>query len=518
MSETLRVYTRNDYKRRREKKGLLRRLLGVLLIFLAVILGLVLWISEDSHKVEEFLPTTNNFQVFFPNLMQNYDFLVNSQVWKFLDDKPELVKIKKFFAGQQGIPVWVVKHLICDFLYFSAEDFGNVNSYLVIIKLSRLGCVLETLYSHFWGGVEYDWAGGIGIYHSGTIGICHTRKGRVVILSPSRENVIKAVTKSQTEKTSLPVRLSERGNYEGIEAYGRWKPSFSIKGIEISDSSFSFSLTNTEIYLNAEVKLDYTKADEPWVALLSELIPGQLKHDNSEPLLFISAYTNIPWSTWINALDSSSASLDIQENTLNYNMQLTQLLREVLKVFENNFSVWVDSFYTDEIVPFIPRFAIGGKVSNSQGNKEALERIFNTPVIFLGEQQKFRPGKHSGECILSLLGSSQADITFSLNEDNFIISNADELKQWAYQLLSRDDNTPTVQGNILLKLKPNKLAENISKSLEPLLASKVIQIKDEGKYNNLLTKMRLINSIFLRLSFERSLCKLTAYINLTSPQ
>lgn len=518
MSETLRVYTRNDYKPRRKKNGLLRRLLGVLFFFLAIILGLVLWISEDSHKVEEFLPATNNFQLFFPNLMQNYGFLINSQLWKFLDDIPELAKIKKFLGGQQGIPVWVVRHLICDFLYFSAEDLGNVNSYLVIIKLSRLGCVLETLYSYFWDGVEYDWAGGIGIYHSRNFGICHTRKGRVVILSKYRENVIKAVTKAPTEKTSLPVRLSERENYEGIVAYGMWKPSFSIKGIEISDSTFSFSSSNTEIHLNAEVKLDYTKADEPWIALLSELVPGQLKLDNSESLLFLSAYTSIPCSTWIKALDSSSASLDIQENTLDNNMQLTRLLREVFKVFENNFSIWVDSFYTDEIIPFIPRFAIGGKVSISQGNKEAFERIFSTPVIFLGEPQKFRPGKKPGEYLLSLIGSSQTDLVFSISEDNFIISNADEMKQWAYQLLSRDDNTPTLQGNFLLKLKPNKLAENISKSLEPLLASKVIQIRDEEKYNTLLTKMRLIDSIFFRVSFDHSLCKLTAHINLALPQ
>ena len=513
MSETPRVYSRDLFRTTRRVNSFWKRLLGFIVVLFLVFLGWVFWISEDSHQVQEFLPATANFQIFSPNIMQNYEMLVNSPIWNFLDENPEINEVRKILAGERGIPVWVIKHLICDFLFFSAEDFSNANSYLVIIKLSRLGCVLENLYSVF-GDVEYDWAGGIGLYHSKPLGICHTRKGRIVILSPSRDQVIKAVTKTPNEKSPLPKQVGDSRSYEGLIAHGKWKPSFSIKGIEIPDSSFSLSLSSSEITLNAELKLNYD-ADEPWIALLSELTSGPLKDDSSDAMLFLTTYTNIPISTWLNAMEAPVATLEIQSPSQQINTDLPNLLKSTFRLFQNSFFIKVDTFYFDEIIPFIPRVAIGGKISPNEWNKY-LERILNTPVMFLGEPQKFRPGKESGEYVLSLLGSGQTDFIFSVNEEDFVITNAPEFKKWAFQQL--DDNTSTIQGNVLLKVKPSKFAENILKGIEPLLVSKVIQIKDEHKFNNFMNKLKLIEAITATASFQHDMCKLNAKIKLSPLQ
>lgn len=56
-------------------------------------------------------------------------------------------EVKKLLLDHQKIPLWVFKHLIYDFFYFSANDLKTFEDYLLIVRLSQIGCVLED-FSH----------------------------------------------------------------------------------------------------------------------------------------------------------------------------------------------------------------------------------------------------------------------------------------------------------------------------------------------------------------------------------
>lgn len=507
MSETLRVYTRYPYRGGKKRNSLWGKFLWFVLVIFVFVLSWALWISMDSHQVEEFLPPSPNFQIFTSDIIQNWDMLSNSPVWRLVEGDPNFENIRKFLSGEQGVPVWVTKHLICDFLYISAEDLAEPKTYLVIIKLSRLGSVIEYLYSMF-GDVKYDWAGGIGIIYSNSLNIYHTRKGRVVILSPNRRNVVEAVTNPTPVKPGILGKLEEKTGHRGITFYGRLSSPSSMFGIGISGVDFSLVLNTTDILLNADVSMNYN-IEDPWSALLSELTPGPIIDDPSEGLVYLGCYTNVPVMNWIKALEGPFVPIELPGNAEKTYLELPDLAKRVFGMFENGFFIKLDSFYFDEIIPFIPRMAIGGNLSQSEWEK-ASGQIFTIPVRFLGELQKFREGKSPREYTLSLIGSSQTDLIFFPDEGRLVISNSPQMVEWAHKTINSEIHK--VEGNLLFKINPERLSEDIEKVIKPLLDSNIIKIKDEKNFESVMSKLKLIKSVSLKISFNKTSSKINGQI------
>ncbi|MCX8066191.1 MAG: hypothetical protein N3G21_13660 [Candidatus Hydrogenedentes bacterium] len=509
MSETIRVYTRDLHSGRKKSNGFFGKLFWFVVVAFIFVSSWVLWISKDSHRPEEFLPPSPNFQIFSPNLMQNCDVLLKSSIWQFVDGNVELEQVRRFLSGEQGIPLWVTKHLICDFFYLSADELTDPKTYLVIIKLSRLGCVIEYLYT-LLGNVEYDWAGGIDLYYSSSLGVCHTRKGRLVILSSSRDNIIKVVTKSKKEKTALPERVSKRDNFMGIEAWGSMKPRYEMNGVELSGLKFSIDISESEIFTDGILDLKY-KIEEPWTLLFGELNPGKLRNSQIETPFFLGCYTNVPLRTWINAIEASKADLELLEPKKGEVIEITEVIKEIIRVFNDEFYISIDSFYFDEIVPFIPKVAFGGSIIREQWNLVS-QRVFNLPVLFQGEPQRFMSTNKVDEYRLPLIGSSEADWIFSCEGDTLVVGNSVEVREWLSTLLNNTSNWET--GNIILKIKPGLIIENVSKGLEPLVLSKLVRIRDEQKFNEVINKFKLVDAIVLKVLFEPNRCKFSSRVKL----
>ena len=86
--------------------------------------------------------------------------------------------------------------------------------------MSRIGCLTERFHGFY--GVEDDFAGGLALRYIPEMGAYYAVRGRVLVVSPSRDAVIRAVTLEQ--ETAMPEGDLERGLGESgtADVYGHF--------------------------------------------------------------------------------------------------------------------------------------------------------------------------------------------------------------------------------------------------------------------------------------------------------
>ncbi|HOV33944.1 MAG TPA: hypothetical protein PLX23_11350 [Candidatus Hydrogenedens sp.] len=516
MSETLRVYSEINRRRRKRKSSFIKFLLQIFLLIIILLVGWWLWLSRDLYPVEEFIPTSPNFQVFSPQLMQNHNILAQSALWTLVEPSSPAFEVKKLLLDHQKIPLWVFKHLIYDFFYFSANDLKTFEDYLLIVRLSQIGCVLEEFFS--WSSmVENDWAGGLNLKYLPRQKVYYARKGRILLLSPNRETLIQSITKKETDalRSVLTTELLE--NQEHYLAWGTVKPPWKDLQVFIPQISFYLAITPTQLGIKCETEIN-PDTETLWSILLAEIVSGPLQ-EPPDTLLSCSINTGVPLKTWIYNFETIPGTNDILTSINSSELSFTDWIKTFSPLVSNQFYIALNNFYTDEVVPFIPKYCV---VAKTQPNvcENDIQTIFNPSIIVLGEKNKAIPSSNTDEFIVPLIGSSQVDLHVQCSNDQLIFANNKELRDSLIEQIKSGENTTEGNYSFIIQLKPDKCISEINNVILVLTESNVLRFHSLEAVNNIFNKIKLFKEIKMKINLNKGKIKIigTTEFNSSSVQ
>ncbi|MFA6241418.1 MAG: hypothetical protein WC655_10835 [Candidatus Hydrogenedentales bacterium] len=196
MSDVVRNYTGQGrpLQRRRGQNystGLpWRRVLVTLVI---VLLVSFLWTTRDSFDITRCMPAGQRFSLVLADPVNNRSRIVQSQVWEAIPPSFGLAKALEPIQRNAGPPEWVLNNLIRGQLYLLGNDISSFSDVIGLTKMSRIGCLLERLH-WFMSGIESDYAGGLRLRKLTNSGMFYAVRGRILLFSPSRDELIRALT------------------------------------------------------------------------------------------------------------------------------------------------------------------------------------------------------------------------------------------------------------------------------------------------------------------------------------
>ncbi|MCC6488577.1 MAG: hypothetical protein IT364_13860 [Candidatus Hydrogenedentes bacterium] len=195
MSDVVRNYTGTGRsprsgKRRRAGRGVIRK---VILPVILLLLVMFLWLTRDSYDVTECLPAGQGFSVVLSDPLNTLDRAGQSRLWKAVPVQWSQQFSAQSLAQEAGMPDWVVNNLFHDRLFLFGNDTQHFSDVVAITRMTRIGTLLERFH-RISPGIERDFAGGLELRKVAESRVYYAVRGRLLILSPSREALIHTLT------------------------------------------------------------------------------------------------------------------------------------------------------------------------------------------------------------------------------------------------------------------------------------------------------------------------------------
>lgn len=195
MSEVQRFYTPPAGRGRRY--GATRRRgcgpLVWLLLLVGVPIAALWWLSRDSYPMASLLPPGQRYEVFANDVLNRRSKVAESRIWGAAAAFPGLAAIPGTLTQDLDVPEWVLNNLAPHACYLSGDDVRNFGDVLFVTKMTRIGCLLARAHRYF-PGTRSDSAGGIMLRYLADPGIYYAVRGRLLLVSRSRDVLIRAIT------------------------------------------------------------------------------------------------------------------------------------------------------------------------------------------------------------------------------------------------------------------------------------------------------------------------------------
>ncbi|NIA15798.1 MAG: hypothetical protein GWP08_17165 [Nitrospiraceae bacterium] len=197
MSGAVRSYTGTSQAKRRMRKtrGSRRGLGGCLVIILIAlaVAGIGLLLTRDTYPLERFLPSDAGYHLLAPNVLAKRAQLAESNLWGALPPALGLSKVREQLIGDLGVPEWALRNLAPGDCHFLGSDLTAFDDVLLVTHTTRVGCLLARA-GRFLPAVKRDRAGGLNLCYVPSAGLYYAARGRVLVVSRSRDALIHVLT------------------------------------------------------------------------------------------------------------------------------------------------------------------------------------------------------------------------------------------------------------------------------------------------------------------------------------
>ena len=203
MSDAVRSYTPRTHlplqprHRKTRKKG---RGCGAAL-FLAVLVvvgGVFWWLTRDTYPLERLIPADQKYQLFAADVLTKRGKVAESEAWRAIPPSLEWSNIPQKLAEDFGMPQWILNNLLPGTCHVSGNALEAFSDVLFVTKTTRIGCLLGKL-SRFLPMSEHDVAGGLHLRRLAGQDLYYAVRGRLLLVSPSRDALIRALTVRQED-------------------------------------------------------------------------------------------------------------------------------------------------------------------------------------------------------------------------------------------------------------------------------------------------------------------------------
>lgn len=215
MSDVVRVYNRamSLGNRRGRTRRVVLSLLGVVLLWLV-------WTTRDSQPMGKLIPAKQTYQVYVGDPMGKRAAIAQSPLWSLAPKDSSVAKLRAQLAVNFGVPEWILNNLIYGVCHVSGNDMKAFSDPLIVTRMSRIGCLIEKCH-YFVPGLHGDYAGGLRLRTLSKAGLFYAVRGRVLLMSPSRDALIRALTltNEQTVGRDALVKIARELGSDSVSAH-----------------------------------------------------------------------------------------------------------------------------------------------------------------------------------------------------------------------------------------------------------------------------------------------------------
>jgi len=265
------IRLRKPGRRRRSHTGWGATLLVVILLGG----GAFWWLTRDTYPLARLIPAGQHYQLFADDVLTKRAKVAQSRLWQALPASLGWADVPQNLARDFGMPEWVLNNLLPDQCYVSGNDLRSFGDVLFVTRTTRIGCLLAKV-SRFLPKAEHDPAGGLHLRRLPEPGLYYAVRGRLLLVSPSRNALIRALTVRPEE--SLQDKAPEHWKVSGAEDLrGTIAPAPDDPLGRVFDSvSFALRLDSASAKMKCRGVLRPDLADRLG-DLLAEVTPGTLR-------------------------------------------------------------------------------------------------------------------------------------------------------------------------------------------------------------------------------------------------
>ncbi len=186
---------------------------GLLLLVLLGVGGSVAWLTRDTQSLAALVPAQQKYNVILVDILENRSRIASSDIWESLPESVGVAELPQRLSQDLGIPSWVLNNLIGRESYLTGNDVTQFSDALYLTRMSWIGSLILRG-GRLLPGVEGDYAGGLKLSKLTEAGLFFAARGRVLLVTPSRDALIRALALPQDgglAETELAQRLSETG-------------------------------------------------------------------------------------------------------------------------------------------------------------------------------------------------------------------------------------------------------------------------------------------------------------------
>ncbi|MEA3365198.1 MAG: hypothetical protein U9Q79_06105, partial [Candidatus Hydrogenedentes bacterium] len=173
----------------------------VLFLFLLILAAIAYWTTRDTYPLHRLIPSEQKYNIVLRDILSNRAELADSAFWKTLPPAIGSGRITEVLRGELSLPEWMVRNIIVDDCYLSGNDLHTFSDVLCVTKMTRIGKLLEQLH---WvtPKIQRDTAGGLSLRKFTDESIVYAVRGRILLVSPSRDTLVNALTLQQENALS----------------------------------------------------------------------------------------------------------------------------------------------------------------------------------------------------------------------------------------------------------------------------------------------------------------------------
>jgi hypothetical protein len=279
VSETVRSYTPPPgfRRKRRQRKVAKRRGFGCLYVFAlaAILAGLGAWLTRDTCPLQQLVPRDRTYHIVLLDLLNHRGEMAASPVWDALPDAMNGDMLRDTLSQRGWMPDWILNNLIGRTCYVTGNDLDEFGDALFITRMSRVGRIVEAGHL-FLPGIRSDSAGGLRLRHLRESGLYYAVRGRMLVVSPSREALVRTLTLTEPDRINpgvLDTALSDTGTEQvrGILTPGPDDPL----GAAVESASFALQIDSAgaRVQCRAALRPEWRDRLE---SLAGQAVPVQL--------------------------------------------------------------------------------------------------------------------------------------------------------------------------------------------------------------------------------------------------
>lgn len=466
--EVVRNYTWGGSLRRR-RRDLRRRTTGVAKIMLPIILIILawgFWITRDNYGREGFIPADAQVEVYMDDVVARKAKLAENRLISLAPEGSDVQIILESITGDIPVPEWIINNLSGDVLHLYSPSIAQMNELVATSHMTRIGCIVER-FMRFTANVQKDYAGGLQLRFMPDIGLYYAVRGRVLLLSQSRESLIQALTLRQD--AALPTEQFMDGfqKAKGADVLCVLKADavdMAVKPFEQIEVALRLETDSILAAVNGNISRKFIEEHAPFLA---NITPQPLDAP-FEGMVSASMNFGMPLRDILDAVDESLPALEVatdfikgkpnDTDTVASIGEITTLLQQALRITgAKTRLVWtgVDAY---EMLP--APFLAAAFEADADAALALFERVVPSNTVNEDIDLTLRLDEEHLVAYSPVIGGESIEPAVASYGNGLIVSSSALM---AKELVKSPAATKkySESGNLYLSIKPHSVAESL---------------------------------------------------------
>lgn len=192
-------------------------------LFLLIVVAAAVWLFWPSPKggeMESFIPADHGIEIYIHDPATRRSELLKNPLLDTIPSGTAAGQYKAMLTRDLPLPGWLLNNLSSGLFHISMEDSSQQDEVLFITRMTRIGLLTEKIFAYS-GKVGKERADGLNLKKVKEADLYYSVRNRFLLLSPSRDTLIRALTLPATEAIAQQKFLDGAQRAQEADVYCR---------------------------------------------------------------------------------------------------------------------------------------------------------------------------------------------------------------------------------------------------------------------------------------------------------